>query len=41
VATAAARVYAPVARFRMRHMLYRAPLEISAARMLGLYDHAG
>jgi len=41
LATAAARVYAPIARFRMRHMLYRAPLEISAARTLGLYDNAG
>lgn len=40
-ATAAARIHAPVARFRMRHMLYRAPVEIAAARKLGLYDHAG
>jgi hypothetical protein len=41
LATAAARAYAPLARFRMRHMLYGAPLEIAAARKLGLYDHAG
>jgi radical SAM superfamily enzyme YgiQ (UPF0313 family) len=41
LATAAARAYAPMARFRMRHMLYGAPLEIAAARKLGLYDHAG
>ena len=40
-ATAAARIYAPIARFRMRHMLYRAQVEIAAARKLGLYDHAG
>jgi hypothetical protein len=40
VAKAAARVYAPIARLRMRHMLYRAPIEITAARKLGLYDHA-
>ena len=37
LATAAARVYAPVARFRMRHLLHHAPLEIAAARRLGLY----
>lgn len=41
LAAAAARAYAPIARFRMRHMLYRAPIEIAAARTLGLYDHAG
>jgi anaerobic magnesium-protoporphyrin IX monomethyl ester cyclase len=40
LATAAARVYAPVARFRMRHMIHQAPIEIAAARKLGLYGHA-
>lgn len=40
LATAAARVYAPVARFRMRHLLHHAPLEIAAAKKLGLYGHA-
>jgi radical SAM superfamily enzyme YgiQ (UPF0313 family) len=37
LATAAARVYAPVARFRMRHLVHQAPIEIAAARKLGLY----
>lgn len=37
LASAAARVYAPVARFRMRHLLHHAPLEITAAKRLGLY----
>jgi radical SAM superfamily enzyme YgiQ (UPF0313 family) len=40
LATAAARVYAPVARFRMRHMLHHAPVEIAAAKTLGLYGNA-
>lgn len=40
LASLAARVYAPVARFRMRHMLYHAPFEIAAARRLGLYGYA-
>ena len=40
LATAAAWVYAPIARFRMRHMLHHAPVEIAAARRLGLYGHA-
>jgi radical SAM superfamily enzyme YgiQ (UPF0313 family) len=40
LATAAARVYAPVARFRMRHMLHHAPVEIAVARKLGLYGNA-
>jgi hypothetical protein len=39
LATAAARVYAPVARFRMRHLVHQAPIEIAAARKLGLYGH--
>ena len=41
LAAAAARVYAPLARFRMRHMLHHAPIEIAAAKRLGLYGHAG
>ena len=40
LATAAARLYAPIARFRMRHMLHHAPVEIAAARTLGLYGNA-
>ena len=40
MATLAARAYAPVARFRMRHLLHHAPLEIAAARKLGLYGNA-
>jgi radical SAM superfamily enzyme YgiQ (UPF0313 family) len=40
LATAAARVYVPVARFRMRHMIHQAPIEIVAARTLGLYGNA-
>jgi hypothetical protein len=39
LATAAARAYAPVARFRMRHLLHHAPIEIAAARKLGLYGN--
>jgi len=39
LATAAARVYAPFARFRMRHLLHQAPVEIAAARRLGLYGY--
>ena len=39
LATAAARVYAPIARFRMRHLLHHAPIEIAAARTLGLYGN--
>jgi len=40
LATLAARVYAPVARFRMRHLLHHAPFEIAAAKSLGLYGNA-
>ena len=39
LATLAARVYAPVARFRMRHLLHHAPIEIAAAKTLGLYGN--
>ncbi|MFO7691906.1 MAG: hypothetical protein R6V57_02355 [Vicinamibacterales bacterium] len=40
LATAAARVYAPVAGFRMRHLLHHAPVEIAAAKRLELYGNA-
>jgi len=39
LAKAAARVYAPVARLRMKHLVHFAPLEIAAARKLGLYGN--
>jgi radical SAM superfamily enzyme YgiQ (UPF0313 family) len=40
LAAAAARAYAPAARFRMRHLFHHAPIEIAAARKLGLYGDA-
>jgi radical SAM superfamily enzyme YgiQ (UPF0313 family) len=39
LATAAARVYAPLARMRMKHLFHYVPLEIAAARKLGLYGN--
>lgn len=39
LAVAAARLYSPVARWRVRHMCSRLPLEIVAARKLGLYGN--
>jgi hypothetical protein len=39
LATAAARVYAPVSRMRMKHFFHFAPIEMSAARTLGLYGN--
>jgi anaerobic magnesium-protoporphyrin IX monomethyl ester cyclase len=40
LASAAARIYAPLARWRMQHLIHHAPLEIVAARKLGLYGYA-
>ena len=37
LAAMAARAYAPVARLRVRHMIYQWPLEARAAKRLGLY----
>jgi radical SAM superfamily enzyme YgiQ (UPF0313 family) len=39
VARLAARVYAPLARVRMNHLWHQAPIEILAARRLGLYGN--
>jgi radical SAM superfamily enzyme YgiQ (UPF0313 family) len=39
LAKVAARVYAPIARMRMKHLFHYAPLEITAARKLGLYGN--
>jgi radical SAM superfamily enzyme YgiQ (UPF0313 family) len=39
LAKVAARLYAPIARMRMKHLFHYAPLEITAARKLGLYGN--
>jgi len=39
LASAAARTYAPIARMRVRNLFERMPLEIAAAKKLGLYGH--
>jgi radical SAM superfamily enzyme YgiQ (UPF0313 family) len=39
MAKVAARVYAPIARLRMKHLVHYAPLEIAVARKLGLYGN--
>jgi anaerobic magnesium-protoporphyrin IX monomethyl ester cyclase len=39
LASAVARAYAPVARMRVKNLFYRMPLEIAAAKMLGLYGN--
>jgi anaerobic magnesium-protoporphyrin IX monomethyl ester cyclase len=40
LATAAARFYAPIARARVKNLFYHLPLEVRAAKRLGLYGHA-
>jgi radical SAM superfamily enzyme YgiQ (UPF0313 family) len=39
LASAAARLYAPIARKRVSSLFYRLPLEIAAAKSLGFYGH--
>ncbi len=39
LASAAARAYAPIARIRVRNLLYQLPLEIVAAKKLGIYGY--
>jgi len=39
LASAAARLYAPMARLRVRNLLYQMPLEVRAAKGLGLYGN--
>jgi hypothetical protein len=41
LATAVARAYAPIARMRVRNLFDQMPLEITAAKKLGLYGHEG
>ena len=38
-ATAAARLYAPIARTRVKNFLYHWPLEVKAAKKLGFYGY--
>lgn len=40
LATLAARLYAPIGRARVKQLFYHLPLEIKAARRLGLYGHS-
>jgi hypothetical protein len=40
LATAAAGLYAPIARARVKNLFYHLPVEVKAAKRLGLYGHA-
>ena len=40
LATSAARLYAPIARARVKNLFYRLPLEVKAAKKLGFYGNA-
>ena len=40
LATASAKFYAPIARARVKNLFYHLPLEVTAAKRLGLYGHA-
>ena len=39
LATAAARLYAPIARARVKHLFYHLPLEVKAAKKFGFYGN--